>query len=65
MLLRSELTDSQPVQLLPVKRALSLAELLVGSLIVIGHNVFRVLPNEVPILFIVGLISLQLRDGSW
>jgi len=27
--------------------------------------VFHVLPNEVPILFVLGLISLQLREGSW
>jgi uncharacterized protein len=27
--------------------------------------VFRVLPNEVPILFVLGLLSARLRDGSW
>jgi membrane protease YdiL (CAAX protease family) len=32
---------------------------------VIGHNVYHVLPNEVPILFVLGLISVRLRDGSW
>ena len=46
-------------------RWLSLIELCVGSLIVIGHNVFRVLPNEVLILFVIGWVSLRLRDGGW
>ena len=47
------------------QRGLSLAELAVGSAIVIGHNVYHVIPNEVPILFVVGLVSLRLRGGSW
>jgi uncharacterized protein len=46
-------------------RLLSLFELAVGGFIVIGHNVFRLLPNEVPILFVLGWISLRLRDGGW
>jgi len=44
---------------------LSLVEFLIGGFIVIGHNVFHILPNEVPILFVLGWISLQLRDGGW
>jgi membrane protease YdiL (CAAX protease family) len=47
------------------QRWFSLAELLVGSAIVIGHNVYHVVPNEVPILFALGLISFRLRDGGW
>jgi len=46
-------------------RGLSLAELLIGGFIVIGHNVLHILPNEVPILFVLGWISLRLRDGGW
>jgi membrane protease YdiL (CAAX protease family) len=46
-------------------RVLSLVEFLLGSLIVIGHNVLRVLPNEVPILLILGWISLRVREGGW
>ena len=60
--------DRVPLQtnrLAPPQRLLSLAELAVGSAIVIGHNVYHVIPNEVPILFVLGLLSLQLRDGSW
>ncbi len=51
-------------QLSPAQRWLSLAELVVGGAIVIAHNVYRVIPNEVYILFVLGLISAQLRDGS-
>ncbi len=46
-------------------RALSAFEFLLGAFIVIGHNVFRILPNEVPILFVIGLLSIRLRDGRW
>jgi membrane protease YdiL (CAAX protease family) len=46
-------------------RWLSALELLVGAAIVIGHNVYRVVPNEVPILFVVGWISVHFRDGGW
>ena len=46
-------------------RWLSLAELLLGAFIVIGYNVLKILPNEVPILFVLGMVSLRLRDGGW
>ena len=45
-------------------RLFSATELLLGIAIVIGHNVFRVVPNEVPILFVLGLVSIRIRDGS-
>ncbi len=47
------------------RRWFSLGEFALGSAIVIGHNVYHVIPNEVPILFVIGLISVRLRDGSW
>jgi membrane protease YdiL (CAAX protease family) len=47
------------------QRWISLAEVLIGAFIVIGHNVFRILPNEVPILFVLFWISLWIRDGGW
>src|SRR5207247_1421908 len=50
---------------LATQRWLSLAELVAGAAIVIGHNVYHVIPNEVPILFVLGLISVRWRDGSW
>jgi hypothetical protein len=46
------------------KRLLSLAEFLLGAAIVVGHNIYHVVPNEVPILFLLGWLSLRLRDGG-
>jgi membrane protease YdiL (CAAX protease family) len=46
-------------------RALSAFELLFGAFIVIGHNVFRIVPNEVIVLCVLGLVSMRLRDGGW
>jgi membrane protease YdiL (CAAX protease family) len=60
--------DSSPSRgngLTPAQRWISLAEFVVGGAIVIGHNVYHVIPNEVPILFVIGLISLRVRDGGW
>jgi CAAX protease family protein len=46
-------------------RALSAFEFCLGAFIVIGHNVFHIVPNEVIVLSVLGLISIRLRDGSW
>jgi membrane protease YdiL (CAAX protease family) len=46
-------------------RLLSAGEFLLGAAIVVGHNVFHLLPNEVPILFVIGWISLRWRNGGW
>jgi membrane protease YdiL (CAAX protease family) len=46
-------------------RWLSAAEFILGAGIVIGHNVFHVVPNEVPILFGIGWISIHFRNGGW
>ena len=46
-------------------RALSTFEFCFGAFIVIGHNVFHIVPNEVIILSVLGLISIRLRDGNW
>ncbi|HEX5183033.1 MAG TPA: hypothetical protein VFW19_07760 [Allosphingosinicella sp.] len=51
--------------LTPRQRLLSAAELIVGAAIVIGHNVFHVVPNEVPILFVLGIVSIRLRERSF
>jgi membrane protease YdiL (CAAX protease family) len=58
-------TEFQKSAFSPAQRGLSLAEFALGSAIVIGHNVYRALPNEVPILFVLGLVSFRLRHGSW
>ena len=54
-----------PPKLTPGQRWVSLFEAALGAFIVIGHNVFGILPNEVPILFVLFWISLRLRDGGW
>jgi membrane protease YdiL (CAAX protease family) len=46
-------------------RVLSAAEFLLGASFVIGHNVFHVVPNEVPILVVFGLLSVRLHNGGW
>src|SRR5215831_18591453 len=46
-------------------RWFSLLECSFGVFLVFGHNIFHVLPNEVPILFVLGWISLRLRNGGW
>jgi CAAX protease family protein len=46
-------------------RIVSGAELALGAAVVIGHNVFHVVPNEVPILVVLGLVSMRLRNGSF
>jgi uncharacterized protein len=45
-------------------RALSAFELLFGAFIVIGHNVFHIVPNEVIVLSLLGLLSVRWRDGG-
>ena len=47
------------------QRIISAAELVLGACIVIGHNVLHKVPNEVPILFVVGLVSIRWRDHGW
>ena len=49
----------------PPARVLSALEFLLGAAIVIGHNVYHVVPNEVPILFVLGWLSIRWRDGGW
>jgi uncharacterized protein len=42
----------------------SAVEFVLGASIVIAYNVFRIIPNEVPILFVLALISVYLRNGT-
>lgn len=48
-----------------ISRGLSAIELALGAFIVIAHNVFHVVPNEVIVLSVLGLISIRVRDRSW
>jgi membrane protease YdiL (CAAX protease family) len=52
-------------QLLARDRWISLAECALGTFLVIGHNVFHVVPNEVPFLFLLFWLSAVLRKGLW
>jgi membrane protease YdiL (CAAX protease family) len=47
------------------QRILSLVEFAIGATIVVAHNVFHAVPNEVPILFVLGILSIRLREGNW
>jgi uncharacterized protein len=44
---------------------LAAIELIVGGAAVVGHNVFHVLPNEVPILVVLALVSRRLALGHF
>lgn len=46
-------------------RVLSALEVLLGGAIVIGHNVFHIVPNEVPILVVLAILSMRLRSAKW
>lgn len=50
---------------LRTSRVLSAAEFVLAAAIVVGHNVFRVVPNEVPILVVLGMLSVRLRNGGF
>jgi membrane protease YdiL (CAAX protease family) len=43
----------------------SLFEVALGVFLVLGHNVFRVIPNEVFFLFALFWVSFKIRDGGW
>ncbi len=53
------------LSVLPNSRLLSAAEFAAGAFFVFAYNIFHILPNEVPILFALGLISFRLRNGGW
>jgi uncharacterized protein len=46
-------------------RAVSAGESLVSAFVIIAHNVFRIVPNEVPILVLFAIVSMRLREGAW
>ena len=58
-------SPSLSLPLTPRQRWFSLAELALGTFLVLGHNVFHIVRNEVPFLFLLFWISLRLRDGGW
>jgi membrane protease YdiL (CAAX protease family) len=58
-------SDALPVPRDSRFRAISALELLLAAAIVLGHNVWKVVPNEVPILFLLGLVSYRIRNGGF
>ena len=46
-------------------RWIALGEVALATLVVLGHNVWSVLPNEVPILFVLYWVSTRLHRGRW
>jgi len=46
-------------------RWISLAEFALGTFLVIGHNLFHIVPNEVPFLFVLFWVSALLRGSQW
>jgi membrane protease YdiL (CAAX protease family) len=56
--------DAARTSATPAARAISALELAIGAAVVVGHNVFHVLPNEVPILVVLALVSMRLRNGG-
>jgi uncharacterized protein len=46
-------------------RWISLLEASLGTIVVLGDNVWHVLPNSVLLLSVMALISFRLREGSW
>jgi uncharacterized protein len=60
-----DLPPGGTVPLSPRDRTLATAEVLLGAAVVIGHNVYRVLPNEVPILVVILWVSLLIRRKPW
>ena len=58
-------SPTSPPMFAPRARWFSLLEFVLGVFIIVGHNIFHILPNEVPILFVLGWISLRWRNSGW
>jgi membrane protease YdiL (CAAX protease family) len=48
-----------------MRRSLPALEFCLAALLVLGHNVWRVVPNEVPLLCLAAIVSLRLRTGRF
>jgi membrane protease YdiL (CAAX protease family) len=59
------MSKAEPALLTATQRTISLAEVLLGAFLVIGHNVFRIVPNEVPFLSALFWISFGIREHGW
>src|SRR5688572_25377977 len=54
-----------PATLLPVNRPLAALEFALAALLVLAHNVWHVVPNEVIILTVAAVLSMRLRARGW
>lgn len=50
--------------LAPRQRLISSLEVCLAVFIVVAHNVYHWVPNEVPILFILAIASFRIREGN-
>jgi membrane protease YdiL (CAAX protease family) len=48
-----------------MRKSLPALEFCLALLLVLGHNVWRVVPNEVPLLCLAAIVSLRLRTGRF
>ncbi len=46
-------------------RLISALEACLAIFIVVAHNVYHWIPNEVPILFVLAIASFRIREGKW
>ena len=60
-----DLPPDGTLPLSPRERIIASADVLLGAVVVIGHNVYRVFPNEVPILVVILWASLLIRRKPW
>jgi len=48
-----------------MNRTVAALEFCLAALLILGHNVWRVFPNEVPLLCVIAILSLRLRTGRF
>jgi uncharacterized protein len=63
--MHSASTPLPTAPLTAAQRWIALGEVLLGAFLVIGHNVFHIVPNEVPFLFALFFLSARIRTGRW
>jgi membrane protease YdiL (CAAX protease family) len=48
-----------------INRALLALEFCFAAFMVLGHNVWRIVPNEVLVLTLIAILTMRLRAGRW
>ncbi len=49
----------------PQQRLISSLEFTLAIFLVVAHNIYHCIPNEVPILVILAIASCRIREGNW